>query len=151
MILDTDTFLGYNFNVAGEFPESKIQHAIEDAELYCVKQKIGDANYISLLSDTTEIVNGGTVTDTEGNTRIVAGVKKAIAYIAHCLLLYRNVTVTNFGTVEKKDEYSENITRDEIKEVAKLEHSIGMQYLRDVCDVKGWAMNKSGNFFNEYM
>lgn len=134
MILTAANFLNMGFKVSND--TDIIDRAISDAELFWLKNQIGDANYIR-LSGTLEsgtkdyvAVNGGTY-----DNRMFAGLKQTIAHVAFCNLLRDNINSVRTGSVQKYDENSRNVTGDDIYDVAKYHSTIAEQYLKEVCEL----------------
>lgn len=128
----------------GNVPTQRIDGAIFEAEMTCIKPAIGDANYMELYDMGGNWMNGGVVTDTDSQSRYIAGFTNAISYIAFAYLLNQTAVATVFGAVRKTDEHSENV---DPWEEAKRYFTHGWEMLRECCDAKGWELNRVNNYF----
>ena len=147
MIISESYIRGCNFPIEDQVTDSKILGAIEEAELLWFKDMIGNANYVYLINLTTSpILDGGMTTDTDGNQVFVCGFKKALAYIVFAAMIRNNMVSTTFGTVQKKDDYSEN--RDPFT-IGKYYYSIGVGFVYEMCKILGWTVNKTSNYYSE--
>lgn len=156
MIIDTNELLESGMAVSDELSDNKIEMAIETAEFYVVKKRLGDDLYISITEDPSEydtVLNGGVV-EKDGKQIHIAGLKKAMYHLTFAFLLRDNLVVTAFSTVRKTDEYSENASDDKILTVAMQHGEIGLEYLREVTDYLG-VDNKDKNlpdgYFSEFL
>lgn len=89
--------------------ESVIIRIIEETELLDIKPKLGDKLFLRLTTDVefARLLEGGEYTDIDGETRVFAGLKRAVAYYAWARLVKTSVNnLTRFGYVVKNDDYS---------------------------------------------
>lgn len=137
MILTPNELVSMGLNIGSEIPQTKLQAAIEEGELSVVKPAIGDDAYIAAagLGSTDPLLIGGQTTDQQGNDVFLAGLKKAIGYIAFACLIRHTMQSTNFGTVQKNDEHS---TNTDPWEWARYNFGVGTRYLREVAAAAGW-------------
>lgn len=137
MILQPIDLLNMGLNIGSEIPQAKLTAAIEEGELSVVKPAIGDDAYIAAtgLASTDPLLIGGQTTDQQGNQVFLAGLKKAMGYIAFACLIRHTMQSTNFGTVQKNDEHS---TNTDPLEWARYNFGVGTRYLREVAAAAGW-------------
>lgn len=135
MIIDINYLLDYGLPVSDEIASERIERAIFTAEQYIVKPRLGDY-YITITDDPDDyyyILNGGPVTDGE-KSAYLAGLKPAMAHLAFAVLLNQMVNATAFGSVIKKDEYSEPADDTRLRQAGMNNAEIGMQYLKEITD-----------------
>ena len=137
MILQPIDLLSMGLNIGSEIPQTKLAAAIEEGELSVVKPAIGDDAYIAALAlaSTDPLLIGGQATDQQGKQVFLAGLKKAVGYIAFACLIRHTMQSTNFGTVQKNDEHS---TNTDPWEWARYNFGVGTRYLREVAAAAGW-------------
>lgn len=139
MILTYNDIMTMGFRIGGDIKQSTVDLAIETAELYYLQPSLSDEDYNTLagLSATDPLVKGGVYTH-DGKSVTVAGLKKALAHIAYAELLRMNISATTFGSVQKDDEYSTNVDpREQIRYFV----TVGLRYVRQVCDVLGMRLH----------
>lgn len=119
-------------NISSEIDEAKIENAISNAEMFVVKDRLGDALYLGFLNGTADdvLLDGG-----EYQGRYIVGLKRAIFNLAVAFLLRTDVAATIFGSVRKKDEYSENQTFETIDDYGRFYFTLGETYLKELCEV----------------
>lgn len=143
-MITTVELLSSGLRIGKEIPTDNLNEAIDTAWLYVVKSGMSDADFSTLasLSHSSNEYVGGIITIPGGATFYCAGLKRALAHITFACLLRQNINATNFGSVQKKDDYSYNA---EPFEVAKYNMTIGISYLRDVCRATGtkWKNTES--------
>ena len=138
MIISIDYLLNCGFDISEEISENKLTNAIQSAEWYIVKPRLGDL-YIPIMENTDgdydDVIEGGVVTDDQGNDVHLAGLALAEAHIAYGMLLRENLNATTFGVHKKVDkEVSDLAPEDNIRRVAMMHNEIGMAYLKEVCN-----------------
>lgn len=137
MILTPNELVSMGLNIGSEIPQAKLQAAIEEGELSVIKPAIGDTAYIAALSlqQNDPLLIGGQATDPDGGAVYVAGLKKAVGYIAFACLIRHTMQSTSFGTVQKNDDHS---TNTDPWEWARYNFGVGTRYLREVAAAAGW-------------
>lgn len=128
--------------------DDRLNGIIDRAELYILKRCMGDEAYMGLLSleNTSPILVGGAYTDVTGKAYFLAGIRKALIHLSYAELLVENIVSTTFGTVKKKDDYSE--AADPFL-LAKRMQAVGLQYIREVCSATGVKYIKIETLENE--
>lgn len=159
MIITTQELLSSGMPVSDEIDERKIEQAIFTSEQFILKPRIGDSLYIDILNDPEEysaILSGGPVEyEKDGQTyhKYLAGLKSALYNLSFALLLRDNVASTTFGSVLKKDDYSDQAGEERIIQVAKYHTEVGMQFIKEVTDYLG--IDNTGknlpNWFEEFI
>lgn len=131
-------------NISSEIDTAKIENAINNAEHFIIKDRLGDTLFAGFLNGTADevLLNGG-----EYQGRYIVGLKRAIFNLAVAFLLRTDVAATVFGSVKKKDEYSENQSFDSITDYARFYFTLGETYLNELCEVLN-APKKP--FYNNY-
>lgn len=86
---------------------------IEEAQMLDIKPAVGDAVFLRLFDTADEAAqtlwNGGKYTDSCGNARIFAGLRKALLYYAYGRIVRASGGVaTRFDYVVKADQYSDS-------------------------------------------
>lgn len=139
MILTYNEIMALGFRIGTDIKQATVELAIEAAELYYLAPSLTDDQYNAILAldGDNALIAGGTYTDDDGGTHVVAGLKKALAYIAYAELLRMNINATTFGSVQKNDEFSTNV---DPKEQIHYFLAVGLQYMRKVCDLLGYKM-----------
>ena len=140
MILTYENIMAYGFRTGADIPRATVELAIEAAELYYLQPSISGNNFAELvaLPATSVLLVGGLYVDAKGDSHWIAGLKKGLAYIAYAELLRMNINATTFGSVQKTDEYSQNV---DPKEQIRYFLSVGLRYVREVCDLSGYKWN----------
>lgn len=149
MILTPTILKSFGLKIDGAIPDATLTTAITDAEQLIVKAAIGEANLaaIEALSDTDPVIVGGNVADADGVQHYFVGMRRAISYIAFSrILAYDNIAATSYGTVQKKDEFSEQ--RDPFM-WSKMYEADGLAYVRALCLIKGWKYTTPFGQFTE--
>lgn len=137
MILTYSDLMGYGFRIARDVPQATVELAIETAELYYLQPSLSGADFCALrdMDATAVLISGGLYVDSDDNSHFIAGLKKGLAFVAYAELLRMNINATTFGSVRKTDEYSENVDPS-----ANIKYclSVGLQYIREVCELAGY-------------
>lgn len=87
---------------------------IAEAQRMEIKPRLGDALYIAVASGDSDarldtLLNGGQWEDCGKHTRLLTGLKTALAYYAQARLVRDgNIKITTYGSVVKDDQYSED-------------------------------------------
>lgn len=152
MIITINQLLNSGLDISEELSDYKLTMAIQTAEQYIVKNRLGEL-YSEIEANPTEYyttINGGTVTidDKEYN---VTGLKYAIYHLAYSYLIRQNITSTIFGSVQKKDDYSSNVNGTEIKDFAIYHNEIAMAYLNEIATAYGCEKPKYNNNYFEQL
>lgn len=128
------------FRIARDIPQATVELAIETAELYYLQPSLKSSEFAALkeLEPTAVLIAGGLFVDDKGESHYIAGLKKGIAHIAYAELLRMNINATTFGSVQKSDEYSTNVNP---VEQIKYFLSVGLQYVREVCELAGYKFS----------
>lgn len=136
MILSYNDIMAMGFRIGTDIKEATVELAIEAAEMYYIAPSLEAGGYdvLATLDTDSALVKGGTYTDDDGVKHHIAGLLKGIGYIAYAELLRMNISATTFGSVQKSDEYSENV---DPREQIRYFLAVGMQYVRQVCALAG--------------
>lgn len=150
MILSVNNLLSYGLPISTECDETEVERAIKDVE-YMVAQRIGVANYNSLDANPTDpinavIINGGFLPD----GRYLFGLNNAIAHFAFSRLLQSRVRMTAYGQVEKRDEYSQIASKDDLYESIRFHYEFGMNFLIHICEYYGQDLTTWDGQINEF-
>ena len=139
MIITTTDLLNSGLPVSEEISYDKLERAIKTAENYIVKPRLGDL-YVTIITEPSEyttILDGGIYVLPDGSEVYLSGLCEAVKELAYACLLRDNLTATVFGSVLKKDEYSDQANEEKLTAVARYHTEIGMAYLKEVTDVLG--------------
>ena len=140
MIITVNELLTSGLPVSDEIDERKIEQAIFTSEQFILKPRIGDKLYIDIInqpSDFTLLLNGGVAEYEENGTvmyKYLAGLKRALLQLSFALLLRDNMSATTFGSVMKKEEYSEQASEERLNQVARYHTEVGLQFIKEVTD-----------------
>lgn len=144
--------------ISDEAYSMNIEMAIKDTELFYIKPRIGDelyAEYIDNPTDHQTELYGGPTGQDGGNPEIlwIAGLRQAEFHLAYAHLLRDNAYVSIYGTVQKRDDYSDQLSVDNIMKLAHYHWTIGTAYLRELCEYLGikWNDRTNNDYFNEYL
>lgn len=147
MLITTNDIYDSGLSVSTEISEASVERAIKTAEQYMVRPRLTDAIYIEFVNgEHTDLFNGGVV-----GTNYVAGLKEAIIELTFAVLLHQSINATTFGSVVKKDDYSDYAGYDNIAEEAKRHIEIGLAYLKEITNILGIKEEDQilNNFSNE--
>lgn len=113
-----------------------VTHAIEEAQNIDIRPRIGDAFFVRLFDETDKeaqaALEGGTYTDDCGNTRIYAGIRKALAYYAYGRIVRAGSGVqTRYGYVEKYGDNSQVADRADRVSAYQEAFAIADHYLAE--------------------
>ena len=138
MILSYNDIMAMGFRIGSDLKSTTVELAIDTAERYYLQPSISNDDYNAILALTANdpVIAGGAYTDAHGTTHQLAGLKKALGFIAYAELLRMNINATTFGSVQKDDEYSNNV---DPTEQIRYFLTVGLQYINQVCKVKGFA------------
>lgn len=148
MLITIDELLNSGLPISSEIEPSRLQMAIDTAEVYIVRSMLGDAKYIEIINNPTEydvVINGGIV----GNVFLV-GLKKALYHFAYGNLLRDNIVSTSFGVNLKKDEYSTIADEEQIRKVGQYHSEVGRRYVMEVCKYLNIEVGKINDYWSEY-
>lgn len=128
MILTAAELYNFGFPLSSE-DDSAVQRSIKDAELFFVKNIIGESVYLRLHNaeqgtDDYKAVNG---------TTSMAGLKMAIAHLTMSELFKNFAYSTRFGVVRKTADESSLASVEQMQDLANRHRTIGNQYIREVC------------------
>lgn len=142
MILTIQDMKGFGFRMSN-MEDEYIQRAIDEAELSLIKPSIGDEAFVALSEmDSTDFEIIGGISD----GKVLAGYVRAAANITYAKMLFDDINVTDFGSVQKTDEYSRHT---ETFNFIKHYESVGFTYLRELCRYKGWKYVSQATLTNE--
>lgn len=133
MIITTNEFLNCGLPISEEIDEKKLEYCINTAEEFLVKPRLKDY-YIDITTNPAnynEVINGGVV-QKDGKQIKLTGLKVAMYELAFSELLMENVTATIFGSVVKNDEFSTNLSKDDLYMVSKRHVEIGLAYVKEI-------------------
>ena len=151
MIIDIDYML-QDSGFAIDADDKKVSLAIQQGEGVDVAMMLAE-NYAVLCDLAVDSpydvrIAGGIYTDERGHRRYIAGAKTAIAHIVFAWLLSNNIASTTFGSVRKKDDYSDNVDPFTL---CRQYYTIGRQMLRDLCSVMGWKLHQGVGYYKEVL
>ena len=148
MILQYNEIIAMGFRIGRDIPQATVELAIETAELYYIQPSIDPEQFEALrqLPSTSVLLVGGLFVDADNKSHFIAGLKKGIAMIAYAELLRMNINATTFGSVQKNDEYSVNV---DPKEQIKYFLSVGLHYVREVCELSGYKWHAQTGVIRE--
>lgn len=133
MLLTVTELLNYGLPISSECEEAELSRAIFDVE-FQVSKRIGTENYISLTDNPADptnyiILNGGRISG-----KHIFGLKNCLAHLAFARLLQSRVRLTAYGQVEKRDEYSNIASKEDIYQSARFHYELGTSYLDQIID-----------------
>ena len=136
MIITYNDIIAMGFRIGTDIRQETVELALDAAVLYYLEPSMEPKDFDALaeLPATSVLVKGGKYTETNP-PRYVAGLKKGIAYLAYAELLRMNINATSFGSVQKNDEFSQNV---DPKEQINYFLAVGLQYVRQVLDILGY-------------
>lgn len=144
MIIDFNYLLEFGLPISDEIASERLERAIQTAENYILQPRLGDDLYISILDairdedDTYDtILNGGVVGEGPVGRLYVTGLKAALAHLAYGVLLTGYLNATTFGSVLKKDDYSDQAGLDRIHRIGMQNIETGLHYIKEVTDLMG--------------
>ena len=140
MIITVNDLLDSGLPLSEEISERKIENAIFTAEQFIIKNRLGDQQYIAIITSPAEyetILDGGAYVDHKGKNVWLAGLCEAETHLAYALILRDNITATIFGSVLKKDDYSDQAGEDRLNAVARYHTEVGLAYLKEITDALG--------------
>lgn len=118
----------YGLRIDAAIADDVLKRCIELAQLYAEKMLGQDCvSACKAAEATSPILVGG---DVDG--KLLLGLNKSIGYIAYALLLRDNVFVSAFGSVQKKDDYSQQA---DPQDIARMHYAEGESGLREVFNV----------------
>lgn len=150
MIITTTDLLNSGLPVSEEITDDKLQLAINTAEQFIVKPRLGEmfVTIITEPSDYGTILDGGIYTLEDGKQVYLSGLCNAVKELSYACLLRDNLAATIFGSVLKKDDYSDQADEDKLNAVAKYHTEIGLAYLKEITDVL--KIDNSGLMLNNW-
>lgn len=114
---------------------NKIDRFIDEAENMDVKKALGDALFKHIVENKatlTDLLNGGTYSDTTGTQHQFAGLKKALAYYVYArLVVAGNIELTRAGSVNRASDFSQRSDWKEREYISRESASIADSYLRE--------------------
>lgn len=150
MIITANELLNSGLPISDEISTNTLNDAIMTAESMIVLPRLGDTLFTDIEfnpEDYVVVLNGGLMTkelvigdesdDSSDDLAIVArfsGLKFAEYHLAFAVLLTNTVVATTFGTVVKKDDYSDAAGAERIERLARQHTAIGMKALKEITD-----------------
>lgn len=150
MIITTTDLLNSGLPVSEEISDEKLERAIKTAEQFLVKPRLG-ALYVTIITEPSEyatILDGGIYTLPDGSEVYLSGLCEADKELAYACLLRDILAATTFGSVLKKDDYSDQSDEERLNAVARYHTEIGLAYLKEVTDVLG--IDNTGLWLNNW-
>lgn len=147
MLITANDIYDSGLSVSEEIPQANIERAITTAEQFMVRPRLTNKVYIDFLNGHhTDLFNGGVIGD-----NFVAGLKEAEIELSFAVLLHQTINATTFGSVTKKDDYSDYAGYDNIAAESARHIEIGLAYLKEVTDILGIKEKDQikNNFSNE--
>ena len=139
--------------ISTELTDEQLRLAIADAEDFYLRPRFGDTQWLEWLDNPAahEVeIEGGRTED----GKVLAGLKQAEVHIVYAHLLYDNLYVSAFGSVRKKDDYSEHPSREDIYRLCHYHWTLGNAYVRELAQYLGlkWEPwnDVANNFFSEF-
>lgn len=113
--------------------EQKVMRYISEAEQINIKPKLGDDLFLRLKAGKEYLLlNGGTY-ERNGKRYQLNGIKKALAYYTYSRLLESSsVDLTRQGVVNRRSEYSDEASREELLSASRETYTIADRYM-DEC------------------
>lgn len=113
--------------------EQKVMRYISEAEQNNVKTILGDDLILRLKAGEEKLLlNGGTY-ERNGKRYQLNGVKKALAYYTYSRLIESSsVNITRQGAVNRRSEYSDEASREELLSASRETYAIADRYM-DEC------------------
>lgn len=151
MIITANELLNSGLPISDEISTATLNDAIMTAEIMIVLPRLGDSLFTDIEcnpEDYDVILNGGLMTeelvigdesddDSSDDLAIVArfsGLKYAEYHLAFAVLLTNTVVSTTFGTVVKKDDYSDAAGAERIERLCRQHTAIGMKAIKEITD-----------------
>lgn len=141
MIIEINDLLNSGLPVSDELDERKTERAIFTAEQFVLKPRLGDSLYIDIINNPdshTTILDGGVAEYEDKGTvsyKYVTGLKNALIEVSFALLLRDDITSTTFGSVLKKDDYSDQAGEERLNSVARYHYEVGLSYIKEITDL----------------
>ena len=149
MIITASELLNSGLPISDEISTNTLNDAIMTAETMIVLPRLGDTLFSDIEfnpEDYDVVLNGGLMTeelvidgsdDDSEDLALVArfsGLKFAEYHLAFAVLLTNTVVATTFGTVVKKDDYSDAAGAERIERLARQHTAIGMKAIQEITD-----------------
>ena len=135
-LIVTNDFAQYK-QILATVNAERLEPYIMEAQRLDIKPFLGEELYHDFVEnvDTTnykKLLSGGDYT--YGNyTYYFNGIKPALVYFAYSRFLQnQGVTVTGFGVVQKKTEFSDQVDNDTLSRLVTSAREVGYAYLREV-------------------
>lgn len=125
---------------------------IAEAQRVEIKPRLGDTLYLPLMEEAPDkkyetLLEGGKWTDKCGDTRLLTGVKTALAYYALARIVRDgNIQASTYGAVVKDDQYSADAERSERQRQYRELFSQADSYMAEVIHY----LNQNCATFPEY-
>lgn len=128
---------------------AKALQFIAEAEQQDIKAKVGDGLFAWVTTFSNQstpegilMLQGGEWTDSHGNTHVLNGLKKALAYFTFSRIITgANIEMTRTGAINRTSEHSMRSDWQERLQVSRECFGIGQRYLDEVmCYVGGTPM-----------
>lgn len=131
MLIQAEDIYDSGLPVSTEIPNAVVERAITTAEQFMVRPRLTNKVYIDFINGLhNDLLKGGLIDE---NT-YVTGLKQAEIELTFAIILHQSINATTFGSVKKKDDYSEYAGYDDIAEEAKRHIEIGLAYLKEITD-----------------
>lgn len=134
--------------ISTELSNATVERAIMTAEQFMIRPRLTNKVYIDFLNGLhNDLLNGGLIDE---NTYL-AGLKQAEKEFTFAIILHQSINVTTFGSVRKKDDFSDFAGYDDVADEAKRHIEIGLAYLKEITDYLGIKEEDQilNNFSNE--
>lgn len=113
--------------------EQKAIAYIVEAELNNIKPALGDDLFLRLKRGENRLLLEGGEYERDGKLYYIAGVKRALAYYVYSRLLESSsVDLTRQGAVNRRSEYSDEASREELLSASRETYAIADRYM-DEC------------------
>lgn len=154
MLITTTQLLNSGLPISDEIATARLERAIHTAEHLIVRPRLGDELYTAVVNGTPtespvkEILNGGVLTKPDGTTCIVSGLYPAMYHLSFAALISDTVNATTFGSVVKKDEYSDAAGLERLTNQCRMHVEIGLQWTEEIAAAYG--IDNSGKYLPDW-
>lgn len=126
--------------------EQKVMRYISEAEQNNVKTILGDDLFLRLKAGEEKLLLNGGVYERNGKRYQLNGVKKALAYYTYSRLLESaSVDITRQGAVNRRSEFSNEASRDDLLRTSRETYAIADRYMEEC---KAYIQGKCDNSVN---
>lgn len=131
MIITYYDYINSGLPTSDDISQQTVEMSVKTVEHYIVKGIIGSELYKDLQ------VNPDNYVEFLNGSENVIGLKTAILHILHAYLLWDRFRITRYGTVDKKDEYSDHTSEYDLYNVCKQHYEIGIEFVLECLNFIG--------------